>query len=155
MATTTQDVIASLNVMLKNELTAINQYFLHSRMLRHQGYLTFAEHEYNESIEEMKHADTIMQRIFLLGGLPNLQDLGRLHVGETPIEILKCDYALEKQVLTDLKDAHHVASDAHDPISVNLIEDILAAEETHLEQLDAALAQVKSLGEENYLQTLI
>ena len=150
-----KDVIAALNLMLKNELTAINQYFLHSKMLKHQGYNKFAEYEYQESIEEMKHADEIMQRIFQLGGLPNLQDLGRLRIGENPLEIIECDYELEKDVLGTLMEAHQTCSDANDPTSVNLVEEILTAEETHIEQLEAQREQIKAIGAQNFLQTLI
>ncbi len=151
----TKDVIAALNVMLKNELTAINQYFLHAKMLKHQGYNKFADYEYQESMDEMKHADQIMQRIFQLDGLPNLQDLGRLRIGENPVEIVECDYQLELDVHKNLMDAHAVCSDANDPISVNLVEDILAAEEEHLEHLKAQRAQIKALGEQNFLQQQI
>lgn len=150
-----KDVIAALNVMLKNELTAINQYFLHAKMLKHQGYTKLADYEYQESMDEMKHADQIMQRIFQLDGLPNLQDLGRLHIGENPIEIVKCDYELEKVVHKDLMDAHRICSDANDPTSVNLVEDILASEEEHMEHLEAQLAQIKAIGEQNFLQLQI
>ncbi len=146
-------VVKHLNILLKNELTAINQYFLHSRLLKHQGYNAYAEREYQESIEEMKHADQIIERIFMLGGLPNLQDLGKLFVAETAVEVVTCDYKLEQLVLKDLLAAHKVADAAHDPISVNLIEDILAAEEKHLEELEAMQAQIKSLGEQNFLQS--
>ncbi len=148
-------VIEQLNILLKNELTAINQYFLHSRMLKHQGYLTFAEHEYQESIDEMKHADSIMERIFMLDGLPNLQDLGRLRIGENPIEIIECDYELEKQVFADLMVAHTICSQENDPTSINLIEDILAGEEKHMEELKAKRRHIAAMGEQNFLQSLV
>ncbi|NET71231.1 MAG: bacterioferritin [Sphaerospermopsis sp. SIO1G2] len=150
-----KDVITQLNILLKNELTAINQYFLHAKMLAHQGYKAFAAFEHQESIEEMKHADQIVERIFLLGGLPNLQDLGRLRVGENPLEVIECDYELEQQVLADLMEAHRVADAAGDPISVNLIEDILAAEEKHIEELEAKRTQIKAMGQQNFLQSLV
>jgi bacterioferritin len=152
---TKQDVIAHLNVLLKNELTAINQYFLHSRMLQHMGYAGFAAIEYQESIDEMKHADLIMQRIFMLGGLPNLQDIGRLRIGENPIEIIECDYQMELDVHRDLLAAHQVCEEARDPTSTTLVEDILASEEKHIEDLQARKKQIDAMGVQNYLQTLI
>ncbi len=150
-----QEVITHLNVLLKNELTAINQYFLHAKMLQHMGYATFGAHEYQESIDEMKHADLIMQRIFMLGGLPNLQDLGRLRIGENPIEIISCDYEMELEIQRDLLAAHKACSDAHDPTSTSLVEEILVSEEKHIEELQARLKQIALIGEQNYLQTLI
>jgi len=150
-----KNVIKHLNSILKNELTAINQYFLHSRMLRHQGYGKLAEHEYEESIDEMKHADAIMQRIFLLGGLPNLQDIGKLMIGENVEEILNADLKLEYKAREDLLAAHAACDEAHDPISVNLVEEILASEEKHIEWIEAQLAQVKAMGIQNYLQSQV
>jgi bacterioferritin len=152
---TKQEVISHLNIILKNELTAINQYFLHAKMLQHMGYATFGAHEYQESIDEMKHADLIMQRIFMLGGLPNLQDIGRLRIGENPIEIIKADYEMEQEVYRDLIAAHKVCDDGSDPTSTTLIEEILASEEKHIEELEARLKQIAAMGEQNYLQTLI
>ncbi len=148
-----QQVIAHLNIILKNELTAINQYFLHARMLQHMGYAKFAAQEYEESIDEMKHADLIMQRIFMLGGLPNLQDMGRLRIGENPIEIINCDYAMEQDVYRDLMAAHKVCE--NDPTSSTLVEQILASEEKHIEDLEARLKQIIAMGEQNYLQILV
>ena len=119
------------------------------------GYATFGAHEYQESIDEMKHADLIMQRIFMLGGLPNLQDLGRLRIGENPIEIIKADYEMEQEVYRDLIAAHKICDDGSDPTSTTLIEEILASEEKHIEELEARLKQIAAMGEQNYLQTLI
>jgi bacterioferritin len=152
---TSADVVAALNLILKNELTAINQYFLHSRMLRHLGYQKMAQKEYEESIDEMKHADRIMERIFMIGGLPNLQDIGRLMIGENPIEIVECDYKLELVVLEDLKKAHAVCEEANDRTTVNLVEEILASEEKHIEELKAQLGLIKAMGEQNYLQSQV
>ncbi len=149
------DVIKHLNLLLKSELTAINQYFLHARMLKHMGYEKMAAKEYEESIEEMKHADLLMQRIFLLGGLPNLQDLGKLRIGEDPVEILEADYAMEKEYRVQLLEAHKACGAPYDPISTNLIEEILGAEERHLEWLEAQLKLVKEMGRENYLQSQV
>jgi bacterioferritin len=152
---TSKEVVAQLNILLKNELTAINQYFLHAKMLKHLGYATFAAKEHGESIEEMKHADQIMERIFMIGGLPNLQDIGKLRIGEDPIEIIRCDYAMELDVVNDLREAHRVCEEARDPISTNLVEMILDAEERHMEDLQARLKQVDALGTQNFLQTLL
>lgn len=152
---TNSDVVGALNLILKNELTAINQYFLHSRMLRHMGYNKMAQKEYEESIDEMKHADQIMQRIFMIGGLPNLQDIGRLMIGENPIEIVECDYKLELLVLEDLKKAHAICEAAGDRTTINLVEDILASEEKHLEEVEAQRKLIKALGEQNYLQSQV
>lgn len=147
-----KEVIKQLNIILKNELTAINQYFLHSRMMQHQGYLALAQHEYQESIEEMKHADDIMQRIFLLGGLPNLQDIGKLMIGENVEEILKADLKMEYKAKQDLLAAHKACDAVNDPISVNLLEEILASEEKHIEWIEAQIAQIAAMGIQNYLQ---
>ncbi|MBY0354546.1 MAG: bacterioferritin [Rickettsiales bacterium] len=149
------DVIKALNLILKNELTAINQYFLHARMLRHLGYIKMAEHEHAESIDEMKHADLVIQRIFMIGGMPNLQDLGRLMIGENPIEIVECDYKLELQVLADLKKAHAICEAAGDRTSINLVEEILASEEKHIEELNAQRGLIVALGEQNFLQSMV
>lgn len=152
---TSADVVAALNLILKNELTAINQYFLHSRMLRHLGYQKMAQKEYEESIDEMKHADRIMERIFMIGGLPNLQDIGRLMIGENPVEIVECDYKMELVVLDDLKKAHAVCEQANDRTSVNLVEEILSSEEKHIEELKAQMGLIKAMGEQNYLQSMV
>ncbi len=150
-----KDVVKHLNILLKNELTAINQYFLHARILKHQGYNKLAEHEYEDSIDEMKHADELMQRILMIGGLPNLQDLGKLFIGETVKEMLECDLKMEQKAKKDLLAAHDACSAAADPTSVNLVEDILASEEKHIEWLEAQLAQIASMGEQNYLQSQV
>ncbi len=148
-----KEVVKHLNVILKNELTAINQYFLHSRMMRHQGYTKLAAHEYEESIDEMKHADDIMQRIFMLGGLPNLQDIGKLTIGENVEEILRADLKLEYKAKQDLLAAHTACDEAHDPTSVTLVEEILASEEKHIEWIEAQIAQIEAMGIQNYLLT--
>lgn len=145
------EVITHLNLLLKNELTAINQYFLHSRMLRHMGYNKLADKEYEESIDEMKHADNLIQRILMLGGLPNLQDLGKLHIGQTPQEMLKADLKMEHKAKEDLMKAHHACDTGVDPTSTNLVEEILTSEEKHIEWLESQLAQIESMGIQNYL----
>lgn len=152
---TNAEVIKALNLILRNELTAINQYFLHARMLRHLGYNKMADHEHAESIDEMKHADMVIQRIFMIGGMPNLQDIGRLMIGENPIEIVECDYKLELVVLEDLKKAHKICEASNDPTSINLVEEILASEEKHIEELSAQRGLIAALGEQNFLQSMV
>ena len=146
------DIIAWLNKALKAELTAINQYFLHSRMLEDWGLEHLARKAYQESIEEMQHADKLIKRILLLGGLPNLQDLGRLRIGENPVETLECDLTLEKEAMPMYRDAVEAAEKARDYVSRDLFQSILADEEEHTDWLETQLDLVKRIGEQNYLQ---
>lgn len=148
----TKLIITHLNKILKNELTAINQYFLHARMLEHQGYMKLCAKAREESIEEMKHADELIKRILFLGGLPNLQDLGKLMIGETPKEMLEADLAMEKKALKDLKEIRKIADDAGDACTTNLVEDIICAEEDHQDWLRKQLDVIAAIGIENYLQ---
>lgn len=145
-------VIGHLNTALKNELTAINQYFLHSRMLRHWGVTKLAEHEYKESIDEMKHADRLIERVLFLGGLPNLQDLDKLLIGEDVTEILECDLKLEMMAMPTLKDAIAYCETVRDYISRELFEDILESEEEHVDFLETQFDLIKRIGIENYIQ---
>ena len=145
-------VIEHLNKVLKNELTAINQYFLHSRMYKDWGLKELADHEYEESIDEMKHADEIIERILFLEGLPNLQDIGRLRVGENPREMLECDLALENEAIPDLRDAIEHCESVRDYASRDLFDRILQSEEEHVDWLETQLALMDRLGEQNYLQ---
>jgi bacterioferritin len=147
------DVIRHLNKVLFNELTAINQYFLHSRMYRNWGYAELAEHEYKESIDEMKHADRLIERILFLDGLPNLQALGKLLIGESPREVLECDLKLELVAHPDLKAAIAHCEACGDYVSRELFEQILVSEEEHIDWLETQLGLVARLGEVNYLQT--
>ncbi len=145
------EVIKQLNKVLANELTAINQYFLHSRMYGNWGYKALAEHEYEESIDEMKHADLLIERILFLDGLPNLQKLNKLLIGESPKEVLACDLMLEQNALPDLKDGIALCEKVSDYVSRDLFESILKSEEDHIDWLETQLELIEKLGEERYL----
>ena len=150
-----QQVIDHLNNVLKNELTAINQYFLHARMFKDWGYESLNEHEYRESIDEMKHADQLIERILFLEGLPNLQHLGALRIGENPHEIFKADLALEMDALPDLKAAIACCEQEEDFVSREIFRNILDSEEEHVDWLETQLDLIKNVGLENYLQAKI
>ena len=143
-------IIEFLNAALKNELTAINQYFLHSRMLADWGVSKLADYEYKESIEEMQHADWLVQRILFLEGLPNLQDLGKLRIGESVQEILECDLALEHDAIPLLRDAMAHSEAERDYVSRDLFGKILNNEEEHLDYLETQLDLVSRIGMERY-----
>jgi bacterioferritin len=145
-------VIGYLNGALRNELTAINQYFLHFRMLRHWGVTKLAKHEYEESIDEMKHADRLMERILFLDGLPNLQDIGKLLIGEDVREVLACDLQLENQAMPQLREAIAYCETVRDYISRELFEDILESEEEHVDFLETQIELIGRIGIENYIQ---
>ena len=146
-------VIELLNKALYNELTAINQYFLHAKMLKNWGFKELAEHEYKESIDEMKHADKLSERILFLDGLPNFQALGKLRIGETPREILECDLALEQEALPPLREAIAYCESVADYVSRQLFVDILDSEEEHIDWLETQLSVIDRIGEPNYLLT--
>jgi len=145
-------VIEFLNEALKNELTAINQYWLHYRMLDNWGVTKLAEFERHESIDEMKHADKLAERIFFLDGLPNFQLLGRLKIGETVEEILKADLELEYEALPMLKDAIEHCESVRDYVSRDLFAEILESEEDHVDTLEQQFDMIERMGIENYIQ---
>jgi bacterioferritin len=146
-------VIEFLNRALYNELTAINQYFLHAKMLKNWGLKELAQHEYKESIDEMKHADKLAERILFLDGLPNFQMLGKLRIGENPRELLECDLALEYEALPLLREAIAHCEAVSDYVSRQLLADILDSEEEHIDWIETQLSVIDRIGEPNYLLT--
>lgn len=146
-------VISYLNNALTNELTGINQYFLHARMFKNWGFHKLNEKEYHESIDEMKHADRLIERILFLEGLPNLQNLEKILIGEHPQEMLECDLSLEKMAVQLLKEAIAYCESVQDYVSRELFEHILASEEEHIDWLETQLELIKSVGIQNYLQS--
>jgi bacterioferritin len=148
-------VIELLNKCLGNELIAINQYFLHAKMYKDWGMTNLYEHEYHESIDEMKHADVLTDRILFLEGLPNLQDLGALRIGENTKEMLECDLALEHDAVPDLKVGIQYAESIGDYVSRDLFQNILESEEEHIDWLETQLGLIDKMGIENYIQAQI
>jgi bacterioferritin len=145
-------VIEHLNIALRNELTAVNQYWLHYRLLDNWGVARLAEYERHESIDEMKHADRLAERILFLDGLPNFQLLGRLRVGENVEEVLRADLALEEEALPPLRDAIVHCENVRDFVSRDLFADILANEEEHVDVLEKQFDMIRQMGIENYIQ---
>jgi bacterioferritin len=145
-------VLDVLNQALKGELTAINQYFLHSRMLEDWGVTKLAEFEYKESIDEMKHADMLVKRILLIGGLPNLQDLGKLYIGQDVKEVLECDLRLEKEGIAGYRNAIKVCEEHGDFVSSQLLKTILTEEEGHEDFMETSLDMIETIGLANFIQ---
>jgi bacterioferritin len=148
-------VIQYLNKVLTNELTAVNQYFLHARMFKNWGFHKLDDYEYKESIDEMKHADKLIERVLFLEGLPNLQQLNKILIGENPLEVLKCDLQLELAAYPLLKEAIAHCEKCADYVSRELFEDILESEEEHIDWLEIQLGLIEKIGLENYLQSQV
>lgn len=146
------EIIEALNGVLTRELTAINQYFLHARMLQDWGLEKLGKLEYDASIDEMKHADELIKRILFLEGLPNLQKLGKLKIGQNIREVLEADLSVENEAVPFLKDCITLAEKERDYVSRDLFSDILASEEEHIDWLETQLGLLDKVGEQNYIQ---
>jgi bacterioferritin len=146
-------VIEFLNRVLRNELTAINQYFLHSRMFKDWGLTALGDYEFKESVDEMKHADALVERMLFLEGLPNMQDIGKIRIGEHTQEILECDLALEMDAIPDLREAIQYCESSRDFVSRDLFDRILDSEEEHVDWLETQLDLIGRVGIENYQQS--
>jgi bacterioferritin len=148
-------IIELLNECLANELISINQYFLHARMFKNWGFEELNEHEYKKSIKDMKHADKLIERVLFLEGIPNLQKLGKLLIGENPQEMLECDLKLQGVTLNSLRSAIAYCESVADYVSRDLLVDILASEEDQLDWLETQLNLIDQVSIENYLQSMM
>ena len=148
-------VIEFLDRALRNELTAISQYFLHSRMLKDWGLKALGDYEFHESVDEMKHADALIERMLFLEGRPNMQDIGKLRIGEHTKEMLECDLALEMEAIPDLREAIEYCESCKDFVSRDLFDSILGSEEEHVDWLETQLDLISRVGIENYQQSQI
>jgi bacterioferritin len=148
-------IIEALNKSLGNELIAINQYFLHARILKNWGFEKLAKITYEESIDEMKHAELLNDRILFLDGLPNMQDLGKLRIGQTVLEMLECDLKLEQKAIPDLVSGIELAEKEKDYVTRDLFKNILESEEEHYDFLETQIELYHKIGEQNYLQSQI
>jgi len=146
-------VIEFLNRVLRNELAAINQYFLHSKMYKDWGLTSLGDHEFHESVDEMKHAEALVERILFLEGLPNMQDIAKLRIGENTKEMLECDLALEMEAIPELRDAVAHCESCRDYVSRDLFDEILDSEEEHVDWLETQLDLIGRVGIENYQQS--
>lgn len=150
-----KEIIKHLNNVLSNKLVAINQYFLHARMMKHMGFMKLADHEYKESIQQMKYADKLVERVLFIGGIPNLQELRKLNIGATVEEILKADLTTEKVAGEDIKLAINVCISKSDYTSVDMLNDILGSSEEHVSFIRSQLNLVDTIGLSKYLQTQV
>ena len=148
-----KEVIKHFNKVLTNELTAINQYFLHSKMFKDWGYEQLGKKEYEESIDEMKHADKIIERILFLNGIPNVQEMHKIMIGEEPVECLKCDFQIEVKAIPDLKEAIQHCEKVSDFVSRDIFRQILDSEEEHYDWLETQIQLSEDIGRENWLQS--
>ena len=148
-----KEVIRHFNNILTNELTAINQYFLHSRMFKDWGYEKLGSKEYEESIDEMKHADKLIERILFLDGIPNVQEMHKIMIGEEPVECLKCDFQIEVKAIPDLKEAIQYCEKVSDFVSRDILREILDSEEEHYDWLETQIELADKIGRENWLQS--